>query len=103
MIDAVSQVTHVKVVRQVVRIKQGNQQRIIDRVDKPRLSVVRAGVQGPTGTVAEEVLNLAESAERAANAAHAIATTNSADLDKLITDMNSAFEYHAGAMSAIGE
>ncbi|HCG9453632.1 TPA: hypothetical protein NJ656_004472 [Vibrio parahaemolyticus] len=102
MIDGTNRVTQVKVVRQVVRIKQGNQQSIIERQGPPRLTVVRTGVQGPVGTVADEVLSRAEAAEQAANNALTVANQATADLDKLITDMNDAFVYHTGVISAQG-
>ncbi|HCE2656914.1 hypothetical protein [Vibrio parahaemolyticus] len=102
MIDGTNRVTQVKVVRQVVRIKQGNRQSIIERQGPPRLTVVRTGVQGPVGTVADEVLSRAEAAEQAANNALTVANQATADLDKLITDMNDAFVYHTGVISAQG-
>ena len=102
MIDGTNRVTQVKVVRQVVRIKQGNRQSIIERQGPPRLTVVRTGVQGPAGTVADEVLSRAEAAEQAANNALTVANQATADLDKLITDMNDAFVYHTGVISAQG-
>ncbi|MFL0830063.1 hypothetical protein [Vibrio parahaemolyticus] len=102
MIDGTNRVTQVKVVRQVVRIKQGNRQSIVERQGPPRLTVVRTGVQGPVGTVADEVLSRAEAAEQAANNALTVANQATADLDKLITDMNDAFVYHTGVISAQG-
>ncbi|MBM5036721.1 hypothetical protein HYO05_21930 [Vibrio parahaemolyticus] len=102
MIDGTNRVTQVKVVRQVVRIKQGNRQSIIERQGPLRLTVVRTGVQGPVGTVADEVLSRAEAAEQAANNALTVANQATADLDKLITDMNDAFVYHTGVISAQG-
>lgn len=102
MIDSTNRVTLVKVVRQVVRLKQGSRQTIIEKPTNPRITVVRAGIQGPVGTVAEEVLNRAEAAEQAANKALATADQATTDLEKLITDMNDAFVYHAGVISAQG-
>jgi hypothetical protein len=102
MIDGTNRVTQVKVVRQVVRIKQGNRQSTVERQGPPRLTVVRTGVQGPVGTVADEVLSRAEAAEQAANNALTVANQATADLDKLITDMNDAFVYHTGVISAQG-
>ncbi|MBO0165093.1 hypothetical protein J0692_22855 [Vibrio alginolyticus] len=102
MIDGTNRVTQVKLVRQVVRIKQGNRQSIVERQGPPRLTVVRTGVQGPVGTVADEVLSRAEAAEQAANNALTVANQATADLDKLITDMNDAFVYHTGVISAQG-
>ncbi|MBE3958887.1 hypothetical protein HJ141_22410 [Vibrio parahaemolyticus] len=102
MIDGTNRVTQVNVVRQVVRIKQGNRQSIVERQGPPRLTVVRTGVQGPVGTVADEVLSRAEAAEQAANNALTVANQATADLDKLITDMNDAFVYHTGVISAQG-
>ncbi|EKI0737944.1 hypothetical protein PB787_004606 [Vibrio parahaemolyticus] len=102
MIDGTNRVTQVKVVRQVVRIKQGNRQSIVERQGPPRLTVVRTGIQGPVGTVADEVLSRAEAAEQAANNALTVANQATADLDKLITDMNDAFVYHTGVISAQG-
>lgn len=54
------------------------------------------------GTVADEVLSRAEAAEQAANNALTVANQATADLDKLITDMNDAFVYHTGVISAQG-
>ncbi|ELA7323102.1 hypothetical protein Q9X98_004746 [Vibrio parahaemolyticus] len=44
-----------------------------------------------------------EAAEQAANNALTVANQATADLDKLITDMNDAFVYHAGVISAQGD
>ncbi|PMN73150.1 hypothetical protein [Enterovibrio norvegicus] len=103
MIDATNRVTQVKVVRQVVRLKQGTRQTVIDRQVRPRLTVVRAGVQGPVGTVAEEVLSRAEAAERAAKLAAAVADQATEDLAALIEKMDAAFVFHAGSIAAQGD
>lgn len=76
---------------------------------KPQFHVISAGLQGPVGTVAADVLARAAAAEQAAitaqqaaSAASLDATNTNADLDTMITDLNNAFVFHTGAISAQG-
>ena len=103
MIDGLSHVTQVKVVRQVVKLTQGNQTTIIERQGPPKLSVVKVGVQGPVGTVAEEVLNRAEAAEEAANEAKSLATENSDALNLMLDEMTEAFAFQTGIINGISQ
>ena len=103
MIDGQGRVTVEKVVRQVVRLKQGQQVAVIERPGHVRFSVVRGGIQGPVGTVAEEVLNRAEAAERTANEAKKLAQDNHNAVDLMLDEMTAAFEFQTGIINGISQ
>ncbi|HFQ5182613.1 TPA: hypothetical protein ACGUW2_004642 [Vibrio vulnificus] len=103
MIDGQGRVTVEKVVRQVVRLKQGKQVAVIERPGHVRFSVVRGGIQGPVGTVAEEVLNRAEAAERTANEAKKLAQDNHNAVDLMLDEMTAAFEFQTGIINGISQ
>lgn len=64
--------------------------------------LVAVGVQGPVGTVAENVLQRSLQAEVAAKAAELSASQAQDDLSDLIFGLNQAFSFHTGAISAQG-
>ncbi|HAS3046048.1 TPA: hypothetical protein I6Y62_004328 [Vibrio parahaemolyticus] len=103
MIDGQGRVTVERVVRQVVRLKQGQQVAVIERPGPIRFSVVRGGIQGPVGTVAEEVLNRAEAAERTANEAKKLAQDNHNAVDLMLDEMTAAFEFQTGIINGISQ
>ncbi|EFY7055483.1 hypothetical protein H4G63_004526 [Salmonella enterica] len=102
MISSVTTVVVERVQRQLVRLTQGDRETVIEVNPRPRFAVISGGLQGPVGTVAEHVLEQAANAERAAKQADTVATATALDLDVLVSDMKNAFNYHAGAISAMG-
>lgn len=70
---------------------------------EPRVQVVTVGVQGPVGTVAENVLQRAMQAEQAATAAQTMASDTLEGLTALVNGMQQSLDYRIGAISAIEE
>lgn len=102
MISSKTAVTLSRVELRVARITQGQHVAVVASPSRPRFGVVSAGLQGPVGTVAENVLARAEAAELAATEAAAVAGQTASDLTSLTNKLKDAFVYHAGAISAQG-
>jgi len=100
MTDARNQVTVTVPIERIVTVSQGGRVVEVRQAVSPSVHVVSVGLQGPVGTVAEDVLTRAAAAEQAADAAQAEATQTSDDLASVVTRLNNAFAYHAGAISA---
>ena len=95
-------VTITRGVERIVTLKQGASVVEIRQVIAPRLSVISLGVQGPVGVLAENVLQRTLQAEQNANKALALAQVADTTLASLLEDLQGAFTYHAGAISAQG-
>jgi hypothetical protein len=89
-----------KGVERIVTVKQGGGTVEVRQVLAPRLSVVSIGLQGPVGALAENVLQRTLQAERDAGRALALAQGADATLAALLEDLQGAFTYHAGVISA---
>jgi len=95
-------VTITRGVERIVTLKQGASVVEIRQAIAPRLSVISLGVQGPVGVLAENVLQRTQQAEQNAMQALELATGASATLAGLLEDLQGAFIYHAGVISAQG-
>lgn len=95
-------VTITRGVERIVTVKQGASVVEIRQVIAPRLSVISLGVQGPVGVLAENVLQRTLQAERNANQALALAKGADSTLAGLLEELQGAFIYHAGVISAQG-
>ncbi|WP_087693510.1 hypothetical protein [Pseudomonas sp. PE-S1G-1] len=95
-------VTITRGVERIVTLKQGASVVEIRQVIAPRLSVISLGVQGPVGVLAENVLQRTLQAEQNASKALALAQVADKTLASLLEDLQDAFTYHAGAISAQG-
>ena len=89
-------------IERIVTVRQGGQVVEVRQQVSPRLTGIRVGVQGPVGALAENVLQRTKQAEADAKAALALATDANATLGALLEDLQGAFIYHAGAISAQG-
>lgn len=95
-------VTITRGVERIVTVKQGASVVEIRQVIAPRLSVISLGVQGPVGVLAENVLQRTLQAEQNANQALALAKGADSTLAGLLEELQGAFIYHAGVISAQG-
>lgn len=95
-------VTITRGVERIVTLKQGSSVVEIRQVIAPRLSVISLGIQGPVGVLAENVLQRTMMAEKSASQALALAQSTDAVVASLLEDLQDAFAYHAGAISAQG-
>lgn len=102
MISSQTAVVLERTVQRVARLSHDERETTVTVQATPYYFVISAGLQGPVGTVAEDVLARAAAAEQAAADASSTAGQAALDLDKLVTDLNNAFAYHAGAISAQG-
>lgn len=100
MISNQAVVTLTRVELHVARITQGRHVAVVALPSRPRFGVVSAGLQGPVGTVAENVLEKAEQAELAAQSAEGLAAQTASDLSDVIDRLNGVFAYHAAAITA---
>lgn len=89
-------------VERIVTVRQAGRVVEVRQALAPRVTVVAVGVQGPVGALAENVLQRTLQAEADASAALALATDANAALGALLEDLQGAFTYHAGAISAQG-
>ncbi|MDK8377645.1 hypothetical protein [Pseudomonas aeruginosa] len=89
-------------VERVVTVRQAGRVVEVRQLLSPRVTVVSAGVQGPVGVLAENVLQRTLQAEADARQALALASDANATLGALLEDLQGAFDYHAGAISAQG-
>ncbi|EMO7933180.1 hypothetical protein AVM47_033700 [Pseudomonas aeruginosa] len=89
-------------VERVVTVRQAGRVLEVRQLLSPRVTVVSAGVQGPVGALAENVLQRTLQAEADARQALALASDANATLGALLEDLQGAFDYHAGAISAQG-
>ncbi|MFU4162792.1 hypothetical protein ACM7DV_29575 [Pseudomonas aeruginosa] len=89
-------------VERVVTVRQAGRVLEVRQLLSPRVTVVSAGVQGPVGALAENVLQRTLQAELDARQALALASDANAALGALLEDLQGAFTYHAGAISAQG-
>ncbi len=108
MIDGQTTVTVAQRQVHVVTLNQGQRTTTIEVEAKPVFSVIAGGLQGPVGTVAEEVLSavaraeaVAAEAKGTAEDAQSLSEQNQSDLDDVVTQMTNRFNYHAGAISAM--
>lgn len=95
-------VTITRGVERIVTLKQDAGVVEIRQAIAPRLNVISLGVQGPVGVLAENVLQRTQQAEQNAMQALELATGASATLAGLLEDLQGAFIYHAGVISAQG-
>lgn len=98
--NGVPAVTITRGVERIVTLKQGASVVEIRQAVAPRLSVVSLGVQGPVGVLAENVLQRTLQAELNANRALELAQGADATVAALMDDLQGAFTYHAGVISA---
>lgn len=87
-------------VERVVTVRQGGLVVEVRQALSPRVNVIAVGVQGPVGALAENVLQRTKQAELDARKALTLATDANATLGTLLEDLQGAFTYHAGAISA---
>jgi hypothetical protein len=98
--NGVPAVTITRGVERIVTLKQGASVVEIRQAVAPRLSVVSLGVQGPVGVLAENVLQRTLQAELNASRALELAQGADAAVAALMDDLQGAFTYHAGVISA---
>ncbi len=89
-------------VERVVTVRQAGRVVEVRQTLAPNVTVVAVGVQGPVGALAENVLQRTKQAELDARKALTLATDANATLGALLEDLQGAFTYHAGAISAQG-
>ncbi|HGM5026215.1 TPA: hypothetical protein ACKPXH_003957 [Pseudomonas aeruginosa] len=89
-------------VERVVTVRQAGRVVEVRQALAPNVTVVAVGVQGPVGALAENVLQRTKQAELDARQALTLATDANATLGALLEDLQGAFTYHAGAISAQG-
>ncbi|MCS7871145.1 hypothetical protein N0023_28430 [Pseudomonas aeruginosa] len=89
-------------VERVVTVRQAGRVVEVRQALAPNVTVVAVGVQGPVGALAENVLQRTKQAELDARKALTLATDANATLGALLEDLQGAFTYHAGAISAQG-
>ena len=89
-------------IERVVTVRQAGRVVEVRQALAPRVNVVAVGVQGPVGALAENVLQRTKQAELDARQALTLATDANAALGALLEDLQGAFTYHAGAISAQG-
>lgn len=92
--------TLVRPVQQVARLSQDERVAAVVVSPDPHFYVIAAGVQGPVGIVAEEVLARTAAVELQARKASQEAAEATETLTSLMQQLQGAFEYHAGAISA---
>lgn len=98
--NAVPAVTITRGVERIVTLKHGASVVEIRQAVSPRLSVISLGVQGPVGILAENVLQRTLQAEKSASRALELAQGADAAVAALMDDLQGAFTYHAGVISA---
>lgn len=91
-----------KGVERVVTVRQGGQVVEVRQQVSPRMTVISVGVQGPAGALSAEVQQRLQHAETSAVTALELATDASASVAALLEDLQGAFTYHAGVISAQG-
>ena len=91
-----------KGVERVVTVRQAGQVIEVRQQVSPRLTVVSVGVQGPAGALSSEVQQRLQRAEASASAALELASDASDSVAALLDDLQEAFTYHAGVISAQG-
>ena len=79
---------------------QGQHVTTVTQRDPGRFAVISGGLQGPVGTVAEDVLARAESAEKVAAVAADKSDQTAEDVSALVSKLNGAFAYYAGVIEA---
>ncbi|HBO4864476.1 TPA: hypothetical protein L4V15_004901 [Pseudomonas aeruginosa] len=89
-------------IERVVTVRQTGRVVEVRQALAPNVTVVAVGVQGPVGALAENVLQRTKQAELDARKALTLATDANATLGALLEDLQGAFTYHAGAISAQG-
>jgi len=89
-------------VERIVTVRQAGRVVEVRQELAPNVTVVAVGVQGPVGALAENVLQRTKQAETDARNALTLATDANATLGALLEDLQGAFTYHAGAISAQG-
>lgn len=89
-------------VERVVTVRQAGRLVEVRQALAPNVTVVAVGVQGPVGALAEDVLQRTLQAEADARQALTLAEDANAVLGALLEDLQGAFVYHAGAISAQG-
>lgn len=75
----------------------------VQQHDPPTIQVLTVGVQGPVGTVAENVLQRAAQAEQSAQQATLVAEQAVNDLSLLADQLSQSLTFYSGAISAIEE
>lgn len=110
MINVSQRVVVTNSVERIVKVKVQDSVVEVREPAEPRVQVVTVGVQGPVGTVAENVLQRALQAEQSANEAKLAATEAQEmagdtlqGLTALVDGMKQRLDYHTGAISAIEE
>ncbi|HCF3100911.1 TPA: hypothetical protein NIB79_005229 [Pseudomonas aeruginosa] len=93
MSGAVERVVVTRGIERVVTVRQAGWVVEVRQLLSPRVTVVSAGVQGPVGALAENVLQRVLLAEK--SAADAVQS-----LDGLMRGLKGRFDYYAGAISA---
>lgn len=91
-----------KGVERVVTVRQAGRVVEVRQQVSPRMTVVSVGVQGPAGALSAEVQQRLQRAETSAVAALELASDTSQTMAALIGDLQGAFTYHAGVISAQG-
>ena len=85
-------------VDRIVTVRQGDTVVEVRQPAGPRLQVLTFGYQGPAGVLDGNVLQRVEQASVDAAAAKTAATGAVESVNTLMRSLQSAFEYHAGAI-----
>lgn len=99
MINSSQRIVVTNTVDRIVTLSVGGAVVEVRESTKPNVQVVTVGVQGPVGTVAENVLAMAAQAEAAAARAEALAVQNDADLTQFVNSLSNAIAYQSGVFS----
>lgn len=91
-----------KGVERVVTVRQAGRVVEVRQQVSPRMTVVSVGIQGPAGALSAEVQQRLRRAETSASTALDLAADASATVAALLDDLQGAFTYHAGVISAQG-
>lgn len=84
----------------VARVSQGQHVATVIQRDTGQFAVISGGLQGPIGTVAENVLERAAAAEKVAAVAADKSDQTAEDVSALVSKLNGAFAYYAGVIEA---
>lgn len=100
--NGLQRVVVTKGVERVVTVRQAGRVVEVRQQVSPRMTVVSVGVQGPAGALSAEVQQRLHLAVASASAALELATDANTTVAALLNDLQGAFTYHAGVISAQG-
>lgn len=100
MISGETTVIVERVQLRVARVSYDQEVATVVQRGPAEFAVISAGLQGPVGTVAENVLERAAAAEKAAAVAAGKSDQTAEDVSTLVSKLNGAFAYYAGVIEA---